>query len=136
MNNPDYPDTLATTGGDISLHLPFGILALAFAIFIGVELRSAGKQADVMKWQLSNLDKQADALKSAQAQLSDLIVQRNEVVKNANSVQGQYMNLFNELIDMSVKGDKDAKEVVEKWGIKRNGPAAPAAEPAPAAEKK
>ncbi len=119
MNNPDLDDRSAS---DISLHIPLGILALALAIFFGVELRSSNKQADIMKWQLSNLDKQADNLKSAQAQLADLTEQRKETVKQAQAIQGQYVNLFNDLLDMAGKGDKDAKEVVEKWGIKRNEP--------------
>ena len=54
-------------------------------------------------------------------------------MKQADQVQGQYVKLFTDLIDLA-KDDKDAKEIVEKFGIKRTDP--PKTDAAADAEKK
>lgn len=115
-----------------SIHLPLALVALALAIGLFSELRAAGKQAEIMRWQLSNLDRQTEALSSGKRELAGLIMKNDEVVRQAQQIQGQYTNLFSDLIELS-KDDKDAKEIVDKWGIKRAGqaaeaPAAPAAD--------
>lgn len=115
-----------------SLHLPIALVALAGAISLFAELRTAGKQAEIMRWQLSGLDRQTEVLSAGKRELAGLIMKNDEVVRQAQQIQGQYTNLFGELIDLA-KDDKDAREIVEKWGIKRAGAqqqAAPAAEPA------
>lgn len=118
----------------ISVHVPVAILSAALAVFFGVQLRNTSKQTEIMRWQLGNLEKQTENLKTAQKQYAEALVKSEDTVKQADQIQGQYVNLFNDLLDLS-KDDKDAKEVVDKWGIKRND--APKADaPAADAEKK
>ena len=117
----------------LSIHVPVAILSFAVAIYFGVQLRNTSKQAEIMKWQLGNLDKQAENLTAAKKQYGDALVKSEDTVKQADQIQGQYVNLFNDLLELS-KDDKDAKEVVDKWGIKRND--APKTDAAPAAEEK
>ena len=116
-----------------SLHLPLALIGLAMAISLFSELRGAGKQSEIMKWQLSGLDRQTESLSSGKRELAALIMKNDEVVRQAQQIQGQYTNMFSDLIDLA-KDDKDAKEIVDKWGIKRSGQAAAAAPEAPAAE--
>ena len=117
----------------LSIHVPIAILSLAMAIYFGVQLRNTSKQSEIMKWQLGNLDKQAENLTAAKKQYGDALVKSEDTVKQADQIQGQYVNLFNDLLELS-KDDKDAKEVVDKWGIKRNE--APKTDAAPATEEK
>lgn len=119
-----------STGLVGSIHLPIALIALALAINFFADWRNANKQAEIMRWQLSGLDRQTEALSAGKRELAALIAKNDEVVRQAQQIQGQYTNLFGDLIDLA-KDDKDAKEIVEKWGIKRQGDnAQPAAAPA------
>ena len=117
----------------MSTHIPIAILSLAMAIYFGVQLRNTSKQSEIMRWQLGNLGKQEENLKLAQKQYADALTKSEETVKQADQIQGQYVNLFNDLLDLA-KDDKDAKEVVDKLGIKRTE--TPKSDAAPAAEEK
>ena len=119
----------------LSIHVPVAILSFALAISFAVQLRNTSKQTEIMRWQVGNLDKQTVNLKTAQGQYADALTKSEDTVKQADQVQGQYVKLFGELLDLA-KDDKDAREIVEKFGIKRND--APKADAAPAtdAEKK
>ena len=114
-------ETTNTPSGGISVHLPLGLLALAIALYLAVEYRASSKQAEIMRWQLGNLEKQAETLKAAGKNNGEMLVQAEVGWKQAEKIQEQYVNMFNELLDIA-KDDKDAREVVEKWGIKRNEP--------------
>jgi hypothetical protein len=130
----EVPQTEASAPSFLgSIHFPIALIALALAINFFAELRNAGKQAEIMRWQLSGLDRQTEMLSAGKRELATLIMKNDEVVRQAQQVQGQYTNLFSDLIDLA-KDDKDAKEIVEKWGIKRSGQAPEAAAPAPAAD--
>jgi hypothetical protein len=116
-----------------SIHLPVAIIAVGLAIGLFSEWRAASKQAEIMRWQLSGLDRQTEGLAASKRELAALIMKNDEVVRQAQQIQGQYTNLFGELIELA-KEDKDAKEIVDKWGIKRSGqPEGAPAAPAPAA---
>ena len=117
----------------MSTHIPIAILSLAMAIYFGVQLRNTSKQSEIMRWQLGNLSKQEENLKAAQKQYAEALTKSEETVKQADQIQGQYVNLFNDLLDLA-KDDKDAKDVVDKLGIKRNE--TPKSDAAPAAEEK
>ena len=114
-------ETTHTPSSGISVHLPLGLLALAICLYFGVEYRTASKQAEIMRWQLGNLDKQADTLKAASKNNNEQLIKAEVSWKEAEKIQEQYVNMFNELLDIA-RDDKDAREVVEKWGIKRNEP--------------
>ena len=128
----------------MSTHIPIAILSLAMAIYFGVQLRNTSKQSEIMRWQIGNLDKQKENLKiardkqieslsAAQAKFADALTKSEDTVKQADQIQGQYVSLFTDLLELS-KDDKDAKEVVDKWGIKNNEP--PKTNAAPAGEEK
>ena len=116
----------------ISIHVPVAILSAALAISFAVQLRNTSKQAEIMRWQLENLGKQTANLKTAKEQYAEALTKSEDTVKQADQVQGQYVKLFGDLIDLA-KDDKDAREIVEKFGIKRNDAAKT---DAPAEEKK
>ena len=122
----------STSSGGISIHVPVAILSAALAISFGVQLRNNSKQAEIMRWQLGNLDKQTENLKIAKEQFAKTLVNSEETVKQADQIQGQYVNLFKDLLELA-KDDKDAKEIVDKLGLKMNE--APKTD-APAEEKK
>lgn len=113
----------------ISIHIPVAILSAAVAIYFGVQLRNTNKQAEIMRWQSDNLGKQEETLKAIQQKNADTISKSEDTMKQAEQIQTQYVNLFNDLLDLA-KDDKDAKEVVEKFGIKRADTAK--TDPAPA----
>ncbi|MEO7319716.1 MAG: hypothetical protein ABIZ56_12060 [Chthoniobacteraceae bacterium] len=108
-----------TTG--ISIHVPVAILSAALAIYFAVQLRNTSKQAEIMRWQLGNLDKQTENLKTTQKQFAETLVKSEDTVKQADQIQGQYVNLFKDLLELA-KDDKDAKEIVDKLGVKLNEP--------------
>ena len=103
----------------MSTHVPLAILSLAVAIYFGVQLRNTSKQAEIMRWQLGNLNKQTENLTAAQKQYADALTKSEDTVKQADQVQNQYVKLFEDLLDLA-KDDKDAREVVEKFGIKKS----------------
>ena len=107
----------------VTLHLPFTLLALAFAIFLAAQLTSVNRSGKTMRWQLSNLDQQNTNIQEAQKKLANLIQQREDLVKQSAQVQQQYTALFNELLDLA-GDDEDAKTVVQKWGIQKQASAA------------
>ena len=112
-----------------TLHLPFTLLALAIAVFLGAQITSVNRSGKTMRWQLANLDQQAANIQEAQKRLASLIQQREDLVKQSAQVQQQYTALFNEVLDLA-KDDEDAKAVVQKWGIQKQAPASGSAEPA------
>ena len=114
-------ETSQSASSSISVHLPLGLLALAITLYLAVEYRASSKQAEIMRWQLGNLEKQAETLKAAGKNNAEMLVQAEVSWKQAEKIQEQYVNMFNELLDIA-RDDKDAREVVEKWGIKRNEP--------------
>ena len=117
----------------ISVHVPVAVLAGAIAIFFAVQLRNTSKQTEIMRWQLGNLDKQTENLKTAQKQYAEALTNSEDTVKQAAQMEKQYVDLFNDLLNLA-KDDKDAKEVVDKFGIKRTE--APKAAPDAEEEKK
>jgi cell shape-determining protein MreC len=125
----------SSRSSSLSIHIPVAILSAAVAIFFGVQLRNTSKQTEIMRWQLSNLDKQTENLKKAQQQFTEALTNSEETVKQADQIQKQYISLFQDLLELS-KDDKDAKEIVDKFGIKRTDPPKTEAAPAADAEKK
>ena len=102
-----------------STHIPIAILSVAVAVYFGTQLRANFKQADVMRWQIGNLEKQSENLKVTKQQFEETLQNSAPTLEKADQVQKQWINFFNDLIDLA-KDDKDAKEVVDKIGIKRN----------------
>ena len=128
-------ESSSRSSNSISIHVPVAILSTAVAIFFGVQLRNTSKQTEIMRWQLGNLDKQTENLKTAQKQFAETLANSEETVKQADQIQKQYISLFQDLLELS-KDDKDSKEIVDKFGIKRTEPPKTEATPAADAEKK
>ena len=124
----------STHSAGLSIHVPVAILSAAVAIYFGVQLRNTNKQAEIMHWQLTNLDKQEETLKAIQQKNADTITKSEDTMKQVEQIQGQYVNLFNDLLDLA-KDDKDAREVVDKFGIKRADTAKADAAPAEKKDK-
>jgi hypothetical protein len=104
-----------------STHIPIAILSIAIAVYFGTQLRSNSKQADIMRWQIGNLEKQSENLTKARQKSEETLQNSAPTLDKAKQVQDQWVSLFNDLLDLS-KDDKDAKEVVDKIGLKRNEP--------------
>ncbi|MGF1678849.1 MAG: hypothetical protein ACFCUX_06620 [Candidatus Methylacidiphilales bacterium] len=59
---------------------------------------------------------------SARSNLRTQFEQRKDVVRQSEQVQGNVQNIINALIDLSAT-DSDAKQIVDKYNIRRNAPA-------------
>ena len=104
-----------------STHIPIAILSVAVAVYFGTQLRANFKQADVMRWQIGNLEKQSGNLTVTKKQFEETLDNSTATLDKAKQVQDQWVSLFNDLLELS-KDDKDAKEVVDKIGMKKNEP--------------
>jgi hypothetical protein len=104
-----------------STHIPIAILSVAVAVYFGTQLRANFKQADVMRWQIGNLEKQSGNLTVTKKQFEETLDNSQATLDKAKQVQDQWVNLFNDLLELA-KDDKDAKEVVDKIGMKKNEP--------------
>jgi hypothetical protein len=105
----------------ISAHIPVALLALTLAVFFMAQIGAANRGSETMRWQLENSDKALTQVKDSEKQLSELVEKRKDLVEKSQTVQGQYIALFNDVLELS-KTDKDAAQVVEKWKIQRNEP--------------
>ncbi len=123
MSEPFYPSDEQPVSRAPGVHLPLSLLALTLAVFLGTQIGAARAGHKAMEWQRDNLDKQIENVKSAQKQYGEQIQKRDEMVKQAASVQQQYTALLNDVLELA-KDDEDAKKVIQKWNIQRNQPAA------------
>ena len=105
----------------LSTHIPIAILSVAVAVYFGTQLRANFKQADVMRWQIGNLEKQSGNLTVTKKQFEETLDNSTATLDKAKQVQDQWVSLFNDPLELS-KDDKDAKEVVDKIGMKKNEP--------------
>ena len=113
--------TAETSTPSMSVHVPITLLALAIAVFLGAQIGAASRNGKTSQWQLGNLAKQKTNLEEAQKRQAEELVRREERVKQADQIQSQYMAIFNDVLELS-KDDDDAKRIVQKWGIQRQGP--------------
>src|SRR5690349_15855223 len=102
----------------MSVHLPVGLLSLAIAIFIASQIGAAKRVKDTMNWQLDSLEKQSAQLKDAKKQFEAALAKRDEVVKQAGTIQQQYTALLTDVLELS-KTDPDAATIVEKYKVQR-----------------
>lgn len=120
MNNDPYAPAP-------SLHLPFTILALAFAVLLAAQIGASKKSSEIMAWQRDTLEKQIASMQALDKQLGEEFTKREPLVKQSAELQNQLQSLLNDLLDLA-KDDPDAKQIIEKWKIQRAAP--PAAEDA------
>lgn len=105
-----------------SFIIPFALLAISFAV--------------VLIYQMVNVNKQHTSMQETKKQLTEIIQQRETLVKQSGELQAKLQALVVDLLELSKKDEK-AKAIVQKYGIQQTGapgtpaPAAPAAQPAP-----
>jgi hypothetical protein len=119
----------------MSVHLPVGLLSLAIAIFIASQIGAASRVKDTMNWQLDSLEKQSAQLKDAKKQFEAALAKRDEVVKQAGTIQQQYTALLTDVLELS-KTDPDAAKIVEKYKVQRAADAAAGTDDKKPEEKK
>ncbi|HZJ16905.1 MAG TPA: hypothetical protein VFD27_17760, partial [Chthoniobacteraceae bacterium] len=78
-----------------STHIPIAILSVAVAVYFGTQLRANFKQADVMRWQIGNLEKQSGNLTVTKKQFEETLDNSQATLDKAKQVQDQWVNLFN-----------------------------------------
>ena len=71
----------------------------------------------VFVWQLSNISSQRSALQN-------LVQSQQQTVQQSRQIQAGLEKLVNDLVDLAQSGDDDAKAIVTKYGISRQGGAA------------
>lgn len=89
--------------------IPLTLLAVSFLI--------------LLVWQLSNIYSQRSGLQN-------LIQNQQQAVQQSGQVQAGVKKLANDLLDLAQNGDADAKAIVDKYKISRQGDAASSATPA------
>ena len=125
--NTDHPSSTTP-----SVHIPVALLALAIAVLLASQIGAAGQSARIMKWQQSTVEKQIEALKTADKELATEITAREASVKQSGELKNQLQALLTDLIELA-NTDEDAKRVIQKYNIQRATAPAASATPAPAA---
>lgn len=126
----DAPEPHSKPATPDSMHTNFSILilSLALSVFFGSQIQVAVQQKEMQKIQLQNLDKQKENLAKAKEQMTELVARRDESVKGAQAIQKNYVDLFNDVLDLA-KDEPAVAEIVGKYGIKRDANQAPAGKP-------
>lgn len=112
----------------ISIHIPVALVALALALLFFSQIKGVGTATETMKWQSANADKQADTLKKNKELLAKAIEERKPLVTQSETLQKTFTEMMKEVNDLMLKGDEDAKKIIDGYGIKiADNPAAPEA---------
>jgi cell shape-determining protein MreC len=111
----------------MSVHLPVGLLSLAFAIFLISQIGAASRLKETMTWQLDNLEKQSAQVNDTKKKITDFVSKRDDTAKQAGSIKKEYENLLAEVLELS-KSDADAAKIVEKYKVQRSADPTPPAE--------
>lgn len=123
----NYDDT--TSRPAPSYLIPFALLAISFAV--------------LQIYQIVNSSKQHSAMEDTKKQLTEIIGQREALVKQSGELQAKLQAMAVDLLDLA-KTDERAKAIVQKYNIQQVAPAqgtqgtaaapvtAPAATPTPA----
>lgn len=108
-----------------NIHLVISLLALAFSIFLFAQIISNAQASRTMNWRNGTLDRQLTSAVETKKRFVELIKQREALVQQAQQVQTRYTEMLNDLLKLA-ESDKDARSVVEKYGIQRQKAAPPA----------
>lgn len=102
----------------ITVYLPLTLIGLALAVYLAAQIGAASRSSRTMRWQLENLDVQIQNLEKGQEQLEQLLSMRENQVKQAEQIKGQYSTLLQDMLVLA-ETDADTRKVVEKWGIRQ-----------------
>jgi hypothetical protein len=121
----------------ISIHTPVALVALALSVLFFSQFKGVETATETMRWQRANAEKQIFALKDNREKLGRAIEERRALVAQSEQTQKQFTDLMKEVDALARAGDKDAKTIIEGYGIKVNDPAgAPRASTESATDKK
>jgi len=121
----------------VSIHTPVALVALALSVLFFSQIKGVGTATTTMKWQSDNATKQIIALKENREKLTRAIEERRALVAQSEQTQKQFTDLMKEVDELARGGDKDAKTIIDGYGIKVNEPGgAPRAATEPALDKK
>lgn len=105
----------------VSVHVPVALVALALTALFWSQITGATQASKNITWQTSNADKQIVALKENREKLTKAIEERKTNVATAEQTQKQFTDLMKELDKLARTGDKDAKQIIDGYGIKVEG---------------
>jgi hypothetical protein len=108
----------------ISVHTPIALVALALSVLFFSQIKGVGTASETMRWQAQNADKQIFALKDNRERLARTIEERKALVAQSEQTQRQFTDLMKEVDILARAGDKDAKTIIDGYGIKVNEPGA------------
>ncbi len=130
----------------ISVHLPLTFLSVGIALFMIGESKSLKQKSDEaklendgrvwaqenLKWRKDTATKQLKDLGDAKERLDKAVEERKPSVEQSTATQAKFTSMMKELDELSKAGDKDAKLIIDAYGIKvnDNAAAAPAEKPA------
>lgn len=106
----------------ISVYTPVALVALALSVLFFSQIKGVGTATENMRWQSSNADKQIFALKDNRERLARAIEERRPLVAQSEQTQKQFTDLMKEVDELARGGDKDAKTIIDGYGIKVNEP--------------
>jgi hypothetical protein len=110
----------------VSIHTPVALVALALSVLFFSQVKGVGTASETMRWQAQNADKQIFALKDNRERLARTIEERKTLVAQSEQTQRQFTDLMKEVDALARGGDKDAKTIIEGYGIKVTEPGAAA----------
>ena len=102
----------------ISIHVPVALVALALALLFFSQIKGVGTATETMKWQSANADKQTVQLKANKEILAKAIEERKPLVIQSETLQKTFTEMMKEVNDLMLKGDEDAKKIIDGYGIK------------------
>lgn len=114
------------------LHVPLIILGLAFAFFLMLQRSAILQSRETMKVQIAALETRSKNLKEGNEKLDKSIADRTALVDQSEQTQKLFTTVMSDLVELA-NTDKEAKAIVDGYGIRVTPPAAP--EPAKPADK-
>lgn len=114
MNSEEAPNSWSNP------YVPGALLALALCVFFFGQMKGAGQNAAALKWQNSNADGQIATLRTNREKLDQAIEERKALVEQSEVTQKQFTDLMTEVDRLARSGDKDAKLIIDGYGIKVN----------------
>src|SRR4051812_27203568 len=102
--NPEHSPRRPTP----SFLIPFALLALSFAV--------------LLIYQIVNLSKQHSGMQDTKKQLTEIIGQREALVKQSTELQAKLQAMAVDLLELAKTNEK-AQSIVQKYNIQQNAPA-------------
>lgn len=102
----------------ISIHTPIALLALAISMLFFSQIKGVATSTETIKWQSGTADKQIAAYKDGKEKLTKAIAERQPLVQPSEELQKNFTEMMKEVNDAAVKGNENAKKIINGYGIK------------------